>query len=98
MSSSKLIWTDATGPTLPDGYFVQMSDQGFEAIAYPVDGIPVADDFWNRNVGYGVETVTLGGLIPEVVYYFKIFSYRGIGKDVLYKINGSVPEMSVMAR
>ena len=98
MSNLKLTWTDATGPSLPDGYLVRMSDQGFSDITDPVDGIPVPDDFWNRNVEYGVEMVIFGGLIPEVVYYFKIFSYRGNGEGIDYKVGADVPEKSVLAR
>jgi endonuclease I len=92
-----LTWIDATGPTLPDGYLVRMSGQSFDAIADPVDGVAVEDDFWNRNVGYGVEKVVFGGLTVGVVYYFKIFSYRGSGEGIDYKVDG-VPEVIVVAR
>ncbi len=92
-----LNWTDAGGAVLPDGYLVRMSDQGFEEIATPVDGEAVPDGFWNRNVPYGKESVTFGGLTPGETYYFVIFSYRESGPAIDYKTDGNVPATSIQA-
>lgn len=93
-----LTWTDAEGPTPPEAYLVRMSDVGFEAIPEPVDGIPVASDFWNKNVASGIESCTFGELIPGTVYYFKIFSYRGNGSNIDYKTDGTIPQTSIQAQ
>lgn len=93
-----LNWTDATGPALPDGYLIRMSDVGFGSIADPVDGTPVASDFRNKNIGYGVQKAVFGGLTPNTTYYFKIYSYRGSGSTIDYKTDGSVQQVSIMAK
>ena len=93
-----LNWTDAAGPILPDGYLIRMSAEGFEQIEIPNDGIPVENDFWNRNVMYGEETVTFGGLTPGIIYYFKIFSYKGIGETIDYKTDGEIPRVKITAK
>jgi endonuclease I len=92
-----LNWTDATGPTLPDGYLVRMSATDFSNIAAPVDGTAISDDFWNKNVAYGRQSVTFGGLTPGQEYYFKIFSYKGSGASIDYKTDGSIPQTSIQA-
>jgi hypothetical protein len=91
-----LNWTDATGPILPDGYLVRMSDIGFYDIAIPVDGQQIYNDFCNKNVPYGQQTVTFGGLFPNTLYYFKIFSYKGEGASIDYKTDGAIPNLSIM--
>lgn len=92
-----LNWTDALGPNLPEAYLIRMSDQGFDHIAAPEDGTPVADDFWNKNVAYGVQSAVFGMLTPGTVYYFKIYSYRGTGVDIDYKTGGQVQQVSLVA-
>jgi len=93
-----LTWEDATGDVLPDGYLIRMSDQGFQHIAVPVNGQAVADNFWNKNVPYGRQSHTFGGLTPGSVYYFKIFSYKGLGAEIVYKTAGEVPQVKIEAR
>jgi endonuclease I len=93
-----LNWVDAVGPTLPEAYLVRMSDISFESISYPDDGIPVPNDFRNKNVSYGKQSITFGGLTPGVVYYFKIFSYRGSGSGIDYKTDGIIPQTSIKAK
>ncbi|MBW6537313.1 MAG: endonuclease [Mariniphaga sp.] len=92
-----LTWNDATGAVLPDGYLLRMSETGFEAIADPVDGTPVSNDFYNQNVPYGKQTATFGRLNPGQVYYFKIFSYKGSGTAIDYKTDGPVPQTNIQA-
>lgn len=93
-----LNWEDAVGTLLPDGYLIRMSDTGFESIIDPVDGIPVNNDFWNRNITYGVQHAVFGSLTPNMTYYFKIYSYRGSGSSIDYKTDGSVQQLSIMAK
>jgi endonuclease I len=93
-----LNWSDATGPVYPDAYLVRMSASGFEAIADPTDGTPVDDDFWNKNVSYGKQTVTFGGLTPGQTYYFKIFGYTGSGGSIAYKTDGTIQQVSIQSK
>jgi endonuclease I len=93
-----LQWQDATGDPLPDGYLIRMSDAGFGAIAGPADGVPVDDDFSNKNVGYGEEMCIFGQLTPGTTYYFKIFGYSGSGASIDYKTDGEVKQISSIAR
>ena len=93
-----LTWTDAAGPNPPEAYLVRMSDAGFEAIQHPVDGQFIANDFWNKNVPYGIESCTFGELNPGTLYYFKIFSYRGSGSSIDYKTDGDIPRISIRAK
>lgn len=93
-----LNWNDATGGTLPDGYLVRMSDAGFAGIANPVDGTAINDDFSNKNIAYGIETCTFGGLTANTTYYFKIFGYTGSGSSIDYKTDGAVMQVSLEAR
>lgn len=93
-----LNWDDATGAIVPDGYLLRMSDVGFASIATPVDGTPVSNDASNKNVEYGVETCTFGGVTPSVVYYFKIFGYTGNGTSIDYKTDGDVQQVSITAK
>jgi hypothetical protein len=92
-----LNWNDATGTTLPDGYLIRMSAVGFDDITTPVDGTAVSDDSFNKNRGYGVETATFGGLTPGATYYFKIYSYKGSGTSIDYKLDGDIPQISLTA-
>ena len=93
-----LNWTDATGTTLPEAYLVRMSSTGFNDIAAPVDGVPVSNDFSNKNVAYGLQKVVFGGLTPGTTYYFKIFGYRGSGSIVDYKTDGTIKQISMQAK
>lgn len=96
-NSITLSWSDATGPVTPAAYLVRMSNTGFEDIAAPENGIPVHDDFWNKNVSYGSQTVTFGGLDPGATYFFKMFGYNGSGSAIIYKTDGPVPQVSLQA-
>jgi len=92
-----LTWTDASGVVIPDGYLVRMSDTDYSTIAVPVDGTPVADDFWNINVNYGAGTCTFDGLTEGTTYYFKIYGYTGSGSSIDYKTDGTIQQVSIQA-
>ncbi len=92
-----LNWTDAAGPVTPEAYLVRMSDTSYESITTPANSTPVSDDFWNKNVNYGKQTVTFGGLTPGHTYYFKIFSYNGSGDSIIYKTDGQAQQVSIQA-
>jgi endonuclease I len=91
-----LHWTDAVGDVLPTAYLVRMSDAGFDDISAPGDGLEVANDFYNKNVSYGVEKCVFGGLTTNTIYYFKIFAYSGSGATRDYKTGEGVMQVSMM--
>ncbi len=93
-----LSWSDAAGPSLPDGYLIRMSDTDFGSIADPVDGTVVPNDASNKNVPYGVRKAVFGGLNPGQTYYFKIFSYRGADASIGYKTDGTIQQVSIQAK
>ena len=92
-----LNWIDAIGEVIPTGYLVRMSDIGFENIQPPVDGMEIANDFSNKNIGYGIGKSVFGGLSPGNMYYFKIFSYSGNGASIDYKTDGDVMQVNIEA-
>ncbi|MCF8367649.1 MAG: endonuclease [Bacteroidales bacterium] len=91
-------WVDAVGGVLPEAYLVRMNNSGFENIQVPVDGSPVADDFWNQNVGYGTGKCIFKGLTENTVYYFKIYGYTGSGVNIDYKTDGDIQQISIQAK
>lgn len=93
-----LNWSDAAGPVTPDAYLVRMSNTGFNSIVTPTNGQPVSSDFWNKNIAYGKQTATFGGLTPGIVYYFKIFGYTGSGDQISYKTDETIPQISIQAK
>ncbi len=92
-----LSWSDAAGPVTPDAYLVRMSDTDFGSIADPENGTPVPNNFWNKNVSYGKQTVTFGGLTPGQTYYFNISGYTGSGGSITCKTDGQVQQVSLQA-
>jgi hypothetical protein len=88
-----LQWVDATGGILPSGYLIRMSSTGFNAIASPVDGIPVPNSSTDLNVPYSVQQAIFKNLTPNTIYYFKIFGYTGSGSNINYKLDGVIPEI-----
>lgn len=87
-------WTDAGGSVPPEGYLLKWSDAGFAAILPPADGIPEPDGPGRINIGQGIQTVILGGLIQNRVYYCRIFPYTNTGAYIDYKTDGLIPEIS----
>lgn len=92
-----LNWNDAVGGVLPDGYLIRMSDTGFENIVVPTDGITVSDNYWNKNVLYGLETCVFGGLSENTIYYIKMYGYTGSGSGIDYKTDETVQQISIQA-
>lgn len=88
-----LQWSDATGPTLPDGYLIRMSAESFEAITVPEDGILYTGptDF---TAPYGVGEFRVKDLSANTTYYFKIYGFTGNGTGINYKTDGEVPTLS----
>lgn len=93
-----LNWTDASGPNLPDGYLLRMSETGFAAIVTPTDGIVVADDFYNQNIAYDTEKCVFASLTPNTTYYFKIYGFTGSGSSIAYKTDGTVQQLAIEAK
>ncbi len=91
----ELHWTDATGAILPSGYLVKMSAVGFSSIAVPVDGVPVANGLTEKNVAYGIQSVTFTNLLPNTTYYFKLYAYTGAGTLIDYKTDGTIPQVQI---
>jgi endonuclease I len=90
-----LHWNDATGQILPTAYLVRMSTISFSSIQAPQDGIPVPDGIGDKNILYGVQQAAFSGLIPNTVYYFKLYAYTGSGNSIQYKTTGSIPQLQV---
>ncbi|MFH1121325.1 MAG: endonuclease [Bacteroidota bacterium] len=88
-----LIWADANGTILPDGYLVRTSPVSFAAISDPVDGTFYPDGPADKNVAYGIQNVWFTNLIAGTTYYFKLFSYTGAGSSRVYKTDGLVPQL-----
>lgn len=93
-SNIELVWDDASGIPLPDGYLIKASTVDFSAISNPVDGIEEADGNLIKNVGYGEEYYSFSGLIPSTTYYFKVFPYTNAGSNINYKTDGEIPQTS----
>lgn len=93
-----LNWLDATGTVVPTGYLVRMSSVGFGDIAVPADHSPVTNDFFNKNVAYGVKKAIFGGLTTNTLYYFKIYPYTGSGTNIDYKTDGEIQQVSIQAK
>jgi hypothetical protein len=89
-----LVWDDATGNPLPDGYLIKGSTVGFSSIDNPVDGTEEVDGTLVKNVGTGVESYSFTNLTPLTTYYFKVFPFTNSGSNINYKINGEVSQTS----
>lgn len=79
-----LTWVDATGSVVPDGYLIRWSSVSYAAILSPIDGTPVADGTFAKNVGAGVQNFTPTTLSLGTTYFFKIFSYTNSGSGINY--------------
>ncbi len=90
-SSIELVWTDATGGTLPTGYIIKANTSG-NSISAPVDGVPENDGLYTKNVSAGTQTVTFTGLSASTSYDFKIYPYTNSGSNINYKTDGTIPQ------
>ena len=90
VSGTKVVlsWTDATGNQLPSKYLVVASTGN---INVPVDGTPVADDEFVKNVNYGAQAVAFEELEGSTTYNFAIFPYTNNGSNIDYKTDGNYP-------
>jgi hypothetical protein len=91
----KLQWLDATGTLLPDGYLILASIVGYADIQSPMDGTPVPTAAMAKNVNYGMQQVWFTNLIPNTLYYFKMYGYRGSGSSINYKVEGEVKQVAI---
>ena len=87
-----LIWDDATGAQLPDGYLILWSNIGYGSISNPIDGTPVADGPNAQNVAYEIESLAITGLSQNTDYYFKIFPYTNLGTNIDFKTSAPSPQ------
>jgi len=94
-SAITIIWTDATGGTVPDGYLIKASDVGYGSITAPVDGTAESDAALVKNIAQGVQTASFTGLSAATTYYFQIYPYTNSGTNINYKID-SPPQTSLL--
>ena len=90
-SNITLTWTDASGTVLPDGYLIRASNIDFSQIQNPTDSIPETITNMQKIVSQGVQTATFSGLLPNTLYYFKIFPFTNSGSNINYKTDGIIP-------
>lgn len=93
--SIKLMWNDATGTQVPNGYLLLANKTG--VFTAPVDGSPVADDIdlsdgsGAKNVIYGATSYTFSNLEEHSTYHFTIYPYTNSGPNIDYKSDGTAP-------
>jgi hypothetical protein len=94
-----LSWTDATSDVVPDGYIIKVSDTDFGSIVAPVNGADedndtdLSDGTGSYKVQQGKGSINYTGLSVLTTYYFKIYPYTNSGAYILYKTDGTVPEV-----
>jgi endonuclease I len=99
-SSIQCTWVDAlSGTQVPSGYLLFANTTGI--FTTPVDGVVYSDDTnladgsATVNIPYsGVDSYSFNSLAPLTNYYFKIFSYNGLGSEINYKVDGIVPSFN----
>ena len=94
-SCVKISWTDALGAILPDGYLINGSNISYAAIVNPINGVYADSSLLLKTRMSGIQNVTFTGLNANTAYYFKIFPYSNTGTDVKYKIDGTVPVITI---
>lgn len=95
-TSFKVTWDEATGTTLPDGYWILINTTG--TFTDPTDGAASEDDT-DLDDGSGavhvtfsdVNNYTFTGLTSNTTYYVKIYSYCGDNFRRNYKTDGTAP-------
>lgn len=91
-STIDVVWDDATGGTLPEGYVIKASDVSYDAITAPVDGTPEIPDALVQIVEPGMGEANFTGLNDNTTYYFKIWPFTNTGANINYKTDGAVPQ------
>ncbi|MCX6149169.1 MAG: endonuclease [Ignavibacteriales bacterium] len=94
-------WTDAAfGSQVPSGYMIVANITN--VFSDPVDGtlytndLNLSDGSAIVNINYNdPDTYSFSGLSITTDYYFKIFSYNDVGGTINYKIDGTVPQVTV---
>ncbi|MCD4833727.1 MAG: Ig-like domain-containing protein [Bacteroidales bacterium] len=95
-SSITLTWTDAdAGTQVPDGYIIKAEAGDGTGIVAPVDGTDETETTFIKKVAHGIQTVDFTGLTENTEYTFKMWSYTNSGIDIDYKLDGTIPEVSV---
>lgn len=95
-TSFKVTWDEATGTTLPDGYWILINTTG--TFTDPTDGAAAEDDT-DLDDGSGavhvnfsdVNNYTFTGLTSNTTYYVKIYTYCGDNFRRNYKTDGTAP-------
>ncbi|MCX6159777.1 MAG: hypothetical protein NTV87_00370 [Ignavibacteriae bacterium] len=87
-TSITLYWVEEEGRVLADGYLIKGSEDGFDFISLPIDGIPEPDGPLIKNIAYGENECTIENLTPRTLYYFKIFPYTNKDAEIDYRIQG----------
>lgn len=90
-----LSWNESSTGILPDAYLVRCSTSGFNDIAVPVDGVPVENDQFNKNIVYGLGQCIFRNGTPGMTYYFKIYPYKGTGEVTNYKTDGNIQQVMI---
>ncbi len=94
-TGAKLEWDDSKGGTLPAGYLIKWSTEGYDKIVAPLDGVQEPESNSIAIVEYGAGEILLSGLLPETTYYFEVYPYVNNGADIKYKKDGTVPQMEL---
>lgn len=83
-SAIDVVWTDATGGTLPDGYVVKASTVDYTSIVV-ADAVTETPGTLVKIVAPGTEIAHFTGLTGSTPYFFKIFPYTNSGTNIDYK-------------
>ncbi|MEI6821904.1 MAG: DUF6359 domain-containing protein [Bacteroidota bacterium] len=94
-SCIKISWTDAIGAILADGYLIVGSNISYAAIVSPINGVYADSSLLLKKRVSGIQSVTYTGLNASTTYYFKIFPYSNTGIDVKYKLDGTIPIITI---
>ncbi len=95
-------WTDAVaGSQIPSGYLLVIYNRNTYFL--PIDGgtyttdTDISDGTAVINISYaGADSYQLAGISANTSYYATIFSYNGSGSSTNYKIDGTIPSVSVL--
>ena len=83
-----VLWTDAVGGQLPQGYLVKASPTTLSA---PVNGVAEANTTLVKNITPGTQLGVFTGLSASTTYNFSIWPYTNSGADINFKTDGVAP-------